>query len=176
MRNLTHINYPLDYEKIAADCEEAKKTRFPISKAATREERKIYYNYTNSPGWRTENIIMKSPYTSSYIESVVRDFGGDAAPKFKTPVSVFFWFGANCYLPEHKDLKALCSVNFILSDEIAPITILGKDYHYKTALINVQAPHLVNNGPKERVIFRISFFEPFERVLERLKICEKISF
>ena len=171
MRNLVHINYPLDYERIMADCEEAKKTRFSIAKAETREERKIYYNYTNSPGWRTENVIMKSPYTSPYIESVIEDFGvkGDPHKQFMAPRSVFFWFGANCYLPEHTDLKAQCSLNFILSDKIAPIRISGKEYHYKSALINVQAPHMVDNGPEERVLFRISMFEPFEKILERLK-------
>ena len=169
MRNLVHINYPLDYEKIMADCEEAKKTAFSISKAATREERKIYYNYTNSPGWRTENVIMKSPYTSPYIENVMEDLEVKGASKFMLPRSVFFWFGANCYLPEHTDLKAECSLNFILSDEIAPIKISGKEYHYKNALLNTQAVHSVDNGPKERVIFRISMFEPFEKVAERLK-------
>ena len=175
MSDLAHINYDLDYEKIMVDCEEAKKTRFSIAKAETREERKIYYNYTASPGWRSENVIMKSPYTSPYIESVMKDFNVDGGSKYISPRPVFFWFGSNCYLPEHTDLKAKCSLNFILSGNIAPITISGKVYHYKNALLNTQAPHSVDNGPEERVIFRISMYEPFEQVLERLKICKHLN-
>lgn len=176
MSDLAHINYDLDYEKIMVDCEKAKKTRISIAKAETREDRKIYYNYTASPGWRPTNVIMKSSYTSPYIESVMEDLAPyDPNKNFLRPRSVFFWFGPNCYLPEHTDLKAQCSLNFILSGNIAPITISGKEYHYKNALLNTQAPHSVDNGPEERVIFRISFFEPFEAVLERLKRCKRLN-
>jgi len=83
----------------------------------------------------------------------------------------YYKLEANHYLMPHVDFNTTCSVNHILSNESAPVTILGEDYHYKTALLNTSVQHGVNNiGKEERLLFKISFFEStYEEIREKIR-------
>ena len=149
MNNLIHIDYPLDYEKIMVDCKEAEKTA-----VAYTDDR---WPGKSSPGWRI------SKYTSPYIESIIEDFEVDGRPRF-------YWLGANLHLPEHVDNTTTCSLNFVLSEDPAPVTVLGENFYYRSASLNTSVLHSVTNGPVERVLFKISIFnESYEDIVKRLK-------
>jgi len=83
----------------------------------------------------------------------------------------FYMLKANQVLPHHIDNDTECAINFILSDDAAPITFQATDntYHYRTALLNTSLWHGVWNGPKDRILFKLSIFdEPFEIVKEKI--------
>lgn len=64
----------------------------------------------------------------------------------------------NAYLPWHEDGKeATCAVNCLLSDDNVPVEFESGEYYYNTALLDVRKSHRVQNGPMQRIIFRISF-------------------
>lgn len=64
----------------------------------------------------------------------------------------------NSYLPWHVDGKeATCAVNCLLSEDNVPVEFDDGTYSYNTALLNIRQRHRVQNGPTQRVIFRISF-------------------
>ena len=33
------------------------------------------------------------------------------------------------------------------------------EYYYKQALLNTQIPHMVHNGPTDRILFKVSIFD-----------------
>lgn len=81
----------------------------------------------------------------------------------------FGWIKPNTELSEHIDSNTQCSINFLLSDNLAPIIINGVEYYYTQAIINVQQPHKVINGPEERVMLRITVLdESYESLVNRL--------
>lgn len=83
----------------------------------------------------------------------------------------YYKLEADHYLLPHVDYNTTCSVNHILSNDYAPVTIIGEDYHYKTALLNTSVQHGVNNiGKEERLLFKISFFEStYEEIREQIR-------
>ena len=132
------LNYKLDKALLLQQANEAKINAKPYDNPST----------TKPP--RDEWKINR--YTSEYIEQIANDLGIICKPRF-------FWLAPNTILGKHKDVSTLCSVNFILSDDIAPITIEGVDYTYSQALLNVQRFHNVINGPEERVLLKLSVFD-----------------
>ena len=82
----------------------------------------------------------------------------------------YYILDSDSYLMPHIDYNTTCSVNHVLSVDAAPVTIEGKDYFYKTALLNTAVIHGVNNkGKKERVLFKISFFdEDYDTISKKL--------
>lgn len=77
----------------------------------------------------------------------------------------------NKMLMPHIDYNTTCSVNHILNEDAAPVTIMGEEYTYKSALLNTTVMHGVNNiGRKKRVLFKISFFEQtYEEIREQIQ-------
>lgn len=80
----------------------------------------------------------------------------------------------NSYLPWHVDGKeATCAVNCLLSNDNVPVEFDSGNYNYNTALLNIRERHRVQNGPTQRVIFRISFVgklsydEIYNKILNR---------
>ena len=74
-------------------------------------------------------------------------------------------------LPPHVDLNTECSINHVLSSDAAAITYTNYgDYKYKTALINTQEEHSVDNTKYgNRYLYKISFFDhTFEDVKDRI--------
>lgn len=150
MNHLTHINYTLNYDILKQEANEARKKSKP-------------YNHDGAD--KRFNTVLKewhiSRHTSDYIESIMNDFKIKGKPRF-------YWLEPFFELPEHIDYGTTCSLNFVLSDDPAPVTILGKDYLYKQALLNTTVLHSVKNGAKERVLFKISIFdETYDEVVKR---------
>ena len=95
-------------------------------------------------------IVIK--HTSPYIEKIISDFGVGGSPRF-------YWLAPNSRLTTHVDNGTKCSINLILNDNPAPITILNTNMVYTQALLNTSLPHSVTNGPEERVLLKISIFD-----------------
>ena len=111
-------------------------------------------SYTDPRGTVEEWKIVRVESTP-YIEYLKEKF------KIKDGRPRFYNLPPYCILPEHTDHNTLCSINVLLNSEekCAPITILGKDYYYDSALLNTQIKHGVKNGEKERILFKLSIFD-----------------
>lgn len=80
----------------------------------------------------------------------------------------YYILDSDSYLMPHIDYNTTCSVNHVLSADAAPVTVEGKDYLYKTALLNTSVIHGVNNkGKKERILYKISFFDEDYEAISR---------
>lgn len=147
---VVHLDYPLDLKLMLAEATAAKQFAQP------------YSDDPRYPGQQLNEWLI-SRYNSDYIQQLINDFNVKGKPRF-------YWLEPNFVLPEHVDHNTTCSLNFVLSDEAAPVTVGGKDYYYKMALLNTSVPHSVTNGPKERLLFKVSIFdESFEDVAKRIK-------
>lgn len=150
LSNLIHTDYPIDIEQTLKDAEVAS------------EIKEVYTDdrYENKPvhGWDIAR------FTTPNIEKIVNDFGFE---KVKTS---FYWQGPNVLLPPHVDYGSTVTLNFVLTEDPAPITIDGVEYYYKQGLINSGIKHWVQNGPDPRLILKITVYEKtFEEVAENLK-------
>lgn len=83
---------------------------------------------------------------------MVNDLGIKAKPRF-------YWLESNAVLPEHVDHNTTCSLNFILSEDPAPVTIGGNDYYYNQCVLNTTIPHSVTNNGPERILLKFSVFD-----------------
>ena len=145
MDPLVRLNYPLDKSAILANLDKLK-------------EKSVYYSdYRGTVDfWK----IAKS-YDPMFIK-IMDDFGVNGKPRV-------YWLEPNVNLPEHIDNGTTCSLNFILSDEPAPVTIEGVDYIYEQCLLNTSIMHGVKNGNKERILLKISIFDrPYEQVAKQI--------
>lgn len=146
---LTLLNYPLD-------------TRVLLESAATAKLQSEPYTDSRYPELRLDRWHI-GRYTDEHIEKVMADFEIDGKPRF-------YWLEPFAEIPEHVDNGTQCSINLILTDSPAPITINRKEYTYQQALLNTRVPHAVFNGPVERVMLKISIFdETYEQLAKRIK-------
>jgi len=146
---VTLIDYNIDKESFLKVANELKKNSKP-------------YTDDRYPGYSHDKWSIEK-YEGQLANKIMMDFGVFGKGRF-------YWLEPFAEIPEHVDNKTLCSLNFILSDEAAPITINGKEYFYEQCLLDTQQPHSVTNGPKERIMFKISIFsESYDEVLKRLK-------
>jgi hypothetical protein len=146
---LVHLNYPIDLNQILE------------SAARARVESKPY---TDS---RYPDLMLDQwhigKYTDRYIESIISDFEVEGRPRF-------YWLEPYATIPEHIDNETQCSINLIITDDPAPITINGTDYVYRQALLDTTIPHSVVNGDKHRIMLKISIFnETFDQLSQRIK-------
>lgn len=73
----------------------------------------------------------------------------------------------NTSLQMHVDNHTTCSVNVILNNNCAPVTVEDVDYFYSTAILNTQKRHGVINSDTDRLLFKISFFDlPYEELVK----------
>lgn len=109
-----------------------------------------------------EWLIYRDP-KSKYISQLKSLFGLPCFPRFWKQEPGF-------YLEPHTDLDP-AAINFVLSDDPAPIVIEGKEYFYKAAVVNILKKHSVQNGDQERILFRLTIEEPctFEETKNRVK-------
>ncbi len=145
---LLHLNYSLD---ILALWETANQLR---SQATNYVDPRINQTIKN---WLTVR------HTSPYIEKIILDFGVGGSPRF-------YWLAPNSRLNTHVDNGTKCSINLILNDSPAPVTILNTDMYYTQALLNTSLPHSVTNGPEERVLLKISIFD---KTFDEVSACIK---
>lgn len=147
MKFLLHLDYPLDKEELW-------KTANIIKNQSMEYIDPRFKN--NIKNWK----IIK--HTTSYIEKIIKDFGVGGDPRF-------YWLSPNTKLGIHRDYGTTCSINLILNDNPAPITILNTDIFYNQALLNTTIPHSVTNGPEERVLLKISIFDKkFDEVVNNI--------
>ena len=145
---LTRLNYPLDKELFLGIANRLKETAKP-------------YSDPRYPGYALDNWLIEH-YTDNSINKLMKDLQIEGKPRF-------YWLKENTVLPEHVDNGTQCSVNIILTDDAAPVTFSGIDYYYSQALLNTTVPHSVTNGPKERILLKISIFdETYEQLSARI--------
>jgi hypothetical protein len=125
-----------------------------------RPEFKAQYGDWSKDVWKVSRMELEE-----YPQKLIELFDVNAKPRFYT-------LRPNAVLPFHVDNDTTCAINFILSDEPAPVTFQesGNTHYYKTAVLNTSLWHGVWNGPKERLLFKLSIFdEPFENVIKKVK-------
>jgi len=128
--------------------------------AAIKSEATVYVD--PRPGLGTADWLIRK-HNSQYINQIMQELGIQARPRF-------YWLKPNASLKEHTDNGTECSVNFLLSDEPAPVTIEGQDYCYTAALLNTQRRHSVSNGPTERILLKLSIFDQtYDQIYAQLK-------
>ena len=135
MSPLIHLNYPLDKPKILSRIQQLKQSS---------------ESYSDPRGTLDYWKIARS-YDPVFLD-IMDDFLVFGKPRI-------YWLEPNVVLPEHVDHNTTCSLNFILSEDPAPITIGGKDYFYRQCLLNTTIPHSVTNTSKERILLKISLFD-----------------
>jgi hypothetical protein len=146
---LVHLNYPIDLNRILESAARAKIESKP---------------YTDS---RYPELLLDQwhigKYTDEYIESIISDFEVEGRPRF-------YWLEPYATIPEHVDNETQCSINLIITDDPAPITINGTDFVYRQALLDTTVPHSVVNSDKQRIMLKISIFnETFDQLSQRIK-------
>ena len=147
MKSLLHLDYPLDKPLL---WEIANSLRNHSDEYVDPRINKIVKH------WK----VVK--HTTSYIEKIIEDFGVGGSPRF-------YWLAPNTRLGTHVDNGTTCSINLILSENPAPVTILNVDMFYTQALLNTTLPHSVINGPQERVLLKISIFDKtFDEVSQQI--------
>ena len=149
MHPLTLLHYPLNTAALLQSAENARLSADP-------------YTDSRYPGFRKEDWYI-GRYTDERIETVLRDFEVSGSPRF-------YWLEPFATIPQHIDNGTQCSINLILTENPAPITIEGVDYTYQQALLNTTLPHSVTNGDVERIMLKISIFdETYESLSARIK-------
>ena len=112
---------------------------------------------------------MTSKYCRNLAESIKHKYNIEGRVDAR-----FYRLLPNELLPFHTDRGTQCSINVILSDQPAPISFRIQneisEHYYNVALINTQLEHSVDNGPEDRILFKISIFdEDFRSVEKKLK-------
>jgi hypothetical protein len=81
----------------------------------------------------------------------------------------FYIQEAGISIPFHKDRGTLCSFNFLLSDDLDPISFRHRTITYKTAVLNTSIDHAVFNPKNKRVLFKVSVFDKsFQEIINVL--------
>lgn len=146
--SLTLLDYPINNEWWLDYANELRSKAVPYSD--TRYELSVDHWLTYVPDHCPE------------IDKIKKDFNIEAKSRF-------YWLLPNSKIPEHVDNGTLCSLNFIFSENAAPINIEGKEYFYKQALLDTSKPHSVNNGKEERVMFKLSIHDQsYEQLLSKI--------
>lgn len=153
MKNyIRYLDYNFDKELLLKQAADAKVHAMPYTD--------VRYPELKFPDWHIGR------HNSEYIEKIMHDFGINGSPRF-------YWMKPFAVVPRHTDNGTKCSLNFILTDNAAPIKIgslnAGQHYSYKAALLNTTIPHSVTNNHEERIMLKISIFDEFfETVDERI--------
>ena len=149
MEPLIHLSYKVDKAQLLKEAEEAKQS----ARA---------YTDSRYPDMKLDDWLI-GHYTSPYIEQIMQDLHIEGRPRF-------YWLMPHAVIPEHVDNGTQCSINIVLTDYAAPITIGNEQYEYQTVLLNTQIPHSVTNNEHERIMLKISIFdETYEQLAKRIE-------
>jgi hypothetical protein len=149
VKPVTLLDYPLDNTTLLQSAANAKLSAEP-------------YTDSRYPGFKKEDWYI-ARYTDGHIDKIMQDFVVDGSPRF-------YWLEPFANIPQHVDNGTQCSINLIITENPAPITIEGVDYTYRQALLNTALPHSVRNGEAERIMLKISIFdETYESLSARIK-------
>lgn len=119
--------------------------------------------------------VIRLPHFD-YADEIMEDLGlidfvTDYRPRF-------YLLKANTILKKHVDFGTQCSLNFVLSDNAAPVTFEDTNkFYYSNSLFNTSLAHEVVNGPEDRILFKISIFDrTFEEIRDRIKLKQSGSY
>lgn len=146
---LTHVDYELDTDRLLVLADNLRHKAQPY----------VDSRYDNS---HDQWLMLK--FEHEYLKKVMNDFEIEGSPRF-------YWQEPYYNIPTHIDNNTKCSLNFILTDEAAPVTFEDKhNFYYQQCLLNTSLPHSVHNGEHERLLLKISIFhESYESVTKRIK-------
>lgn len=121
---------------------------------ALQETRKQFYHH----GRKEERV---EGYTYAHVEypelkELVGRFGLAIQGKWNMK---FVYIAPNTIVDWHKDWGTQCAFNWVINGNTAAIKYRDRPYAYKSAIINTQEEHMVNNNDKERILFKISIFD-----------------
>lgn len=108
--------------------------------------------------WRIVNDIK-----IDYADYLNQHFDIKGSPRF-------YILEANTSLMMHVDQDTTCALNFVLSDNAAPVRFgSGNSYFYKSALLNTGIKHAVDKTDSDRILFKLSIKdESFEDVKQKI--------
>lgn len=133
-----------------------------LEAASDAEKFKDIYIDPRYNSYKVESWLI-SKFSNDYIQKILDDFEVKGSPRF-------YWLKANTVVPPHVDNDTKCSINFILSDNAAPVNFDNQVFYYKQCLLNTSRIHWVKNGPIERLLFKISVFdESYDDLRKRIK-------
>ena len=148
MSPITHLNYPLNLDRLLVLADNIKNTASPYTDP--RYPDKVLDTW----------LILK--YNDVYIDEIMKDFGVSGSPRF-------YWQEPNSTLPMHVDNNTTCSINFVLTENPAPVTIEGTDYIYEQAVLDTTKLHGVNTNNEDRILLKISIFdESYADLIKRI--------
>jgi len=144
---VTKLNYPLNRDRLLVLADSIKEEAKPYSDP--RYEKSL-------DTW----LILK--YSDSYIQQIMDDFNVDGSSRF-------YWQEPNSVLPMHVDNNTTCSINFVLTDDPAPVIVEDTEYTYEQCVLDTTKLHGVNTDDEERIILKISIFdESYEDLIKRI--------
>ncbi len=137
---LIHLDYEIDKKRLLEIAEET----YPSA---------IFYTDDRFPDadfswWK----IGKCEHPE--LKKIADDFGIECNARF-------YWQDAHSHLPPHVDNGTKCSLNFVLSDDPAPVTVEGVDYFYTAAMLDTTLMHSVTTGDTPRILLKFSVFDEF---------------
>lgn len=151
---LKHTNIDFDYDKFLSEYDRIKNYEIDYSRGGK-----------SAPFWRVIRDKELNSQMSYDFANTIKDTYGIVG---KTNVS-FYRLLANETLPWHIDTDTKCAINFILNGDAAPVIYEDGEYTYKQALIRTDIKHMVANGDKDRILYKISIFDmDFEEVAQLL--------
>ena len=151
---ITHLSYKVDKERLLKIANEKRIQQDGGVYKPTREE----FSYLK------KDVSVVEFIDDEYATQIINDLQliGMCIPKMG-------WLKPHAHLTEHVDYETLASINFLLSDDPAPVTCSNIDHYYTAAVLNTQAPHAVKNGDTERILFRIAILEEtYESLVARI--------
>jgi hypothetical protein len=126
---------------------------------AMQETRKQFYHHGN----KEERV---EGYTFAHINypELLPIAKGPSGLNIKGRYNMkFVYIAPNTKIGWHKDWGTKCAFNWIINDNSAKIHFRNGNFKYKSAILNTQAEHMVQNNDKERILFKISLFDtPYE--------------
>lgn len=148
MKPLTHLNYPLDKDRLLVLADSIEDSADP-------------YTDSRYPGLVLDSWLMLK-HNDDYIDKIMKDLGVNGSPRF-------YWLKPNSSLPMHVDNNTTCSINFVLTDNPAPVKVENTEYIYDQAVLDTTKLHGVDNGDEVRIILKISIFdESYEDIVKRI--------
>lgn len=149
MEPVIHLDYDLDKFTLLKEAQ--------LAKSASRP-----YTDSRYPDLKLEKWLI-GHWSSEYTDRIMKDFEVVGRPRF-------YWLEPYAVIPEHIDNETTCSLNFILTEDPAPIIIEEKTYTYQQVLLDTTRLHKVINNEHERIMLKISIFdEPFTDLAKRIK-------
>ena len=151
--HIVPVKYEIDKEKIKKIAEEVYPLAVPYSDPR--------FPNADFSHWKICKGDKFLPQHHNILQEITNDFGIEYIPKF-------YWQGANSYIPPHIDYGTQCSLNFVLSDDPAPVNVEGSEYTYTSAFLNTRLTHSVRTGDTPRLLLKLSSKTSLEKLVKKI--------